>query len=135
MDALLLARCFVCAFFAIVMLQSGLDKLTDFKGNLSYLQEHFSKTIFKPSVAPMLASIAVLETLAGALCGVSIVLLLGHVQVHVLDALTLPGAALALICLDFCMLMLGQRIAKDYAGAASLAGYFVVALVGLFLMN
>ncbi len=134
MDALLLARCFVCAFFAIILLQSGLDKFTDWKGNLSYLQEHFAKTIFKSSVPPMLGSIALLETLAGALCGVSVVVLLLHIDVHVTQGLSLSGLALALVCLDFCMLMVGQRLAKDYAGAASLAGYFVVALFGLYLM-
>jgi len=35
-------------------------------------------------------------------------------------------AAFTLICL-----FAGQRLAKDYAGAASLAGYFAVALLGV----
>jgi putative oxidoreductase len=30
----------------------------------------------------------------------------------------------------FCLL-LGQRLAKDYAGAASLTGYFLVAMLGI----
>jgi len=31
------------------------------------------------------------------------------------------------------MLFAGQRIAQDYAGAASIAGYFTAALVGVLL--
>jgi hypothetical protein len=35
-------------------------------------------------------------------------------------------AGVALLCL-----LVGQRLAKDYAGAAVIAAYFVVALIGL----
>lgn len=133
MDALTLARCFVCLFFAVCLLQSGLDKFFDWKGNVDYLKDHFSKTVFKGSVPPMLASIALLETVAGALCGASIVLLLTRSS-FAIAGMELPTIAMSLVCLDFCMLLLGQRIAKDYAGSASLATYFAVALIGLYSM-
>jgi hypothetical protein len=40
---------------------------------------------------------------------------------------------LSLACLALVSLFAGQRISKDYVGAAVLATYFGVALIGLFL--
>ncbi|MEA2554314.1 MAG: hypothetical protein QOJ65_2490, partial [Fimbriimonadaceae bacterium] len=37
--------------------------------------------------------------------------------------------------LSLVMLFAGQRFAKDYAGAATLATYFAVSLLGLALMH
>ncbi len=39
------------AFLIITFLQSGLDKIFDWKGNVSWLKEHFSKT-FMTNMAP-----------------------------------------------------------------------------------
>lgn len=128
MDALVLARIFVCAFFAACLIQSGLDKAFDWKGNVDYLTGHFSKTFVRGQVKPMLFAITVLEVIAGFSCAVSVVfLILGRPPV-------LPMVSMALVCLDLVLLFAGQRIAKDYAGAASLAAYFMVALFGLYLM-
>ena len=35
------------AFLAITFLQSGLDKIMDWNGNVSWLKSHFSQTILK----------------------------------------------------------------------------------------
>jgi len=32
-------------------------------------------------------------------------------------------------------LLVGQRLAKDYAGAMSLAVYFIISIVGVYLLN
>ena len=40
-------------FLIITFLQSGIDKLVDWKGNLSWLKEHFSKSPLK-NIVPML---------------------------------------------------------------------------------
>ncbi|HWA81859.1 MAG TPA: hypothetical protein VG820_00385 [Fimbriimonadaceae bacterium] len=128
MDAFTLARIFVCAFFAIVMIQSGLDKVFDWKGNMDWLTGHFGKTFLRNQVKPMLATVAVFEVLAGFACATSVLTL-------ILDRPpVLPMLAMILVCVDLLMLMAGQRIAKDYAGAATLAIYFGVALFGLTLM-
>jgi hypothetical protein len=40
-------------------------------------------------------------------------------------------AGLLLVVISLLCLLLGQRLAKDYAGAASLTGYFLVAMLGI----
>jgi hypothetical protein len=128
MDAAQLARIFVCAFFAACFIQSGLDKIFDWKGNLDWLNGHFGKTFLKSQVPMMLGTVTVLEVLAGFASLASIFTLLLH------QPPLLPMLAMSLVCVNLILLFAGQRIAKDYAGAATLTGYFIVALFGLYLM-
>ena len=114
-------------FFSILFLQSGLDKIVNFNGNRSYIASVFEKTFLKSSSTLLFIGITLLETAAGLLSaigsayyvftGESMLLLLG-----------LQSSALSLLCL-----FLGQRIAKDYAGAAGLVAYFLLAAFGISL--
>ena len=58
----------IALFLSIVMIQSGIDKVIDWKGNQSFLVEHFSKTFLSKLVNPLLLSILILEIAAGVLC-------------------------------------------------------------------
>jgi hypothetical protein len=114
---------------AITFLQSGLDKVIDWKGSLGWLTGHFSKSPLRGVVAPLLLTLTVLEVAAGVLCAAGLVplLLSGGTR------LALWGVGLS--GLTFMALFFGQRMAKDYAGAASLVPYFLVCLVGLFVLR
>jgi hypothetical protein len=116
-------------FLAILFLQSGIDKVTDRKGNLEWLTGHFAKSPLARMVPLLLTVITALELVAGALSAA------GVVQIAALHASTLAfwGAVLAgvsIVCLFF-----GQRVAKDYAGAAGLVPYFLAALAAIWLMQ
>ena len=121
------ARFLVTAFFAVVFLQSALDKLTDTAGNLEFLSGHFKNSPFPPAmVTRMFWMLTALEATAGILCGLG-VLFFSFTRAGVnLASLGLTVAGLALLAL-----VTGQRFAKDYAGAAVVAAYFAVNLVGL----
>ncbi len=123
-----LAQFFVCAFFCILFLQSGLDKVFDFSGNLGWLTPHFANSPLRSVVPIMLSVIMVIELSAGAMSGVGAVMLF-------FDKSAWAVVGLSLVCLALCSLFAGQRIAKDYAGAATLATYFGVALIGLWLFT
>ena len=125
-DAIILARALVLAFFAACFLQSGLDKVFDWKGNIAWLVPHFEKTPAKGSVPLLLAFITILELSTALACLLAI---LGPV----LAIENMGTIAMALACATLVILFAGQRVAKDYAGAASLTAYFAVALVGLFI--
>ena len=123
------SQCLAAVFLAILFLQSGIDKVTDFAGNLSWLQGHFAKTPFRGQVRNMLVTITIAETLAGGLCAV------GAVQLVLSGstAFALYGAQVAATCIA--MLFFGQRIAKDYAGAATLVPYFTLSVGAVLLMR
>lgn len=126
---LLLAQALAVLFFAILFLQSGLDKVFDWRGNLGWLTGHFAKSPLARGVPLLLASITVLEVGAGVMSAVGLVQLL----LTGARALALVGVGLAGLALV--SLFLGQRLAKDYAGAAALVPYFLVALFALFLLG
>jgi uncharacterized membrane protein YphA (DoxX/SURF4 family) len=116
-------------FLAILFLQSGIDKVTDRKGNLEWLTGHFAKSPLARMVPLLLTVITAIELGAGALSAA------GVVQIVALHTATLAfwGAVLAgvsIVCLFF-----GQRVAKEYAGAAGLVPYFLTALAAIWLMQ
>ena len=112
-------------FLAIVFLQSALDKIFDWKGNLSWLTSHFSKSFLAGSVTPMLAIVTLLELVTGltAICGI--------VCVFWCKETTCILYAIILAMITLLMLLFGQRVAKDYEGAKTIAIYFGIALIGL----
>jgi hypothetical protein len=123
------AQLLTAALLAILFLQSGIDKIVDFRGNLQWLTGHFAKSPLASMVTPMLATILLTECAAGALCAV------GAFQVATAgDAgIALRGAQLA--ALNIVMLFFGQRLAKDYAGAAALVPYFILCVGAIVLLD
>jgi len=112
-------------FIAAALAQSGLDKITDRKGNMDWLMGHFSKTFLSSSVPIMLTVVTLLELAGGLLCGIgALMVLFGECSLWLMYGLTISGV-------NFLMLFFGQRIAKDYEGAAVLVGYFILVILGL----
>ncbi len=124
-----LVQALCTAFFALTFVQTGLDKVFDWKGNLGWLTGHFSKTPLRGVVVPMLASLTLLELTAGAVSAAGLVALV----LTGATRLALGGAALS--GLSFLALFFGQRMAKDYVGAAGLVPYFLVSLVALLALR
>jgi hypothetical protein len=116
-------------FLAITFLQAGLDKVFDYKGNLEYLTAHFSKSILAPTIGLLTPTLTLVEVLSGLLCVAGILGLL-------LWGSSLVAQIAPIACLiTLLMLFFGQRMAKDYAGAAGLTGYFIIALATSVLLN
>ncbi len=120
---------FGALFVSILFIQSGLDKVFDWKGNLEWLTGHFSKTFLRGTVPPMLAIITLMEIATGFLSAVGIVYFLVTSSTVLIFYASVLGAA-SIVALFF-----GQRVAKDYAGAAVLIPYFILLIVLMYLTN
>jgi len=127
-NAIYLMQIFVAAFLAILFLQSGIDKIVDRRGNLEWLKGHFAKSPLAGTVPALLTAITILEVAAGVLSALGCVLVLVTRDSTVAFCGAVISAA-AIIALFF-----GQRVAKDYAGAAVLVPYFLLALVAIYLL-
>lgn len=124
-----IAEVLILLFLIITFLQSGIDKIVDWSGNVSWLKEHFSKTFLRSIVPAMVGTVMFIEVATGVLCVVGV-----YSLVTTGDGMWgLYGAALA--CVALLMLLFGQRIAKDYAGALTITCYFVVAVFGVYLLG
>lgn len=124
-----LLRSIVPLLMAVLFGQSGLDKVTDFRGSLEWMTGHFSKTPLKNIVKPSLVMVTVLE-LTSALLSVA-----GLIGIWFFASEVLAFWALLLSALTLLQLFAGQRIAKDYAGAATIAMYVLIAAAGMFLLR
>lgn len=123
------AEILLLVFLIVTFLQSGIDKIIDWNGNLGWLKGHFSKTPLKNMVPLLLGTVLLTEMVAGILC------LIGLVQMATTGntVMALYGAILS--CLALLMLLFGQRIAKDYEGARTIAVYFIPAIFLVFLLQ
>ena len=113
-------------FLAILFLQSGLDKVFNYKANKEWIDSHFAKSPLAAVSGLLMFLITILETAAGALCAVGIVTLVGYADPEI----GLYGAQLS--ALSIIALFFGQRLAQDYAGAATLTTYFLIAMVAMY---
>ena len=123
-----LLQAFASAFLAILFLQSGIDKVVDRRGNLEWLKGHFAKSPLAGMVPLLVTVITLLEIATGALSAVGCALIVLARD----STLAFYGAAFAAI--SIIALFFGQRMAKDYAGAATLVPYFLLALSALYLL-
>lgn len=127
-NAIYLLQIFVSAFLGILFLQSGIDKVVDRKGNLDWLQGHFAKSPLAGVVPLLVFVITIIEVAAGALSAFGCALIaFSHNTV-----IAFYGAIVATI--SILALFFGQRIAKEYAGAAVLVPYFLLALAAIYLL-
>ena len=118
---------FAALLVSILFIQSGLDKAFDWRGNLEWLTGHFSKTIFARMVPPMLATITIMELAAGFLSLAGLIYFFASGSLVLIFYASIIGAA-AITALFF-----GQRVAKDYAGAAVLVPYFILLVLIMYL--
>jgi hypothetical protein len=122
-----IAVLFVLAFFLIVFIQSGIDKIIDYKGNLTFLKGLFKAFFSPPLITLALNSVTILEVISGVLCLIGI----GD---FILNDSSFIGL-LGLITGSFALLILlfGQRVSKNYEGAKTIAIYFILAMIGIVL--
>ncbi len=119
----------ILLFLIVTFLQSGMDKIMDWKGNLDFIKGHFANSPLKNMVPLLLSIILIIEMIAGVLMSVGAYQLATSGNKEI----ALTGVVLSAIALIF--LLIGQRLAKDYAGAMTLAVYFIVTVFGVFLLQ
>ncbi len=120
---------FGATLLAILFIQSGLDKVFDWKGNLGWLTGHFEKTFLNGTVPMMLAVITLMEIATGFLSAIGVIYFLISGSLILIFYAAVIGAA-SILALFF-----GQRVAKDYPGAAVLVPYFILLLIVIYLTN
>ncbi len=119
----------ILIFLIIVFLQSSIDKVFDWRGNLSFLKSHFSDTPLERLTPFLLGMVLLSEMVAGLLCSA------GLFQLVVFNETGTAFYGAIMACLSLLMLLFGQRLAKDYEGAKTIAVYFVPAVFLVFLLQ
>lgn len=119
----------ILIFLIVTFLQSGIDKITDWEGNLSFIKGHFKNSPLRNFVPPLLVIIVVTEITA------SLFMIYGIYEILATESsyFAILGFILSAVTLIF--LLIGQRLAKDYQGAMTLAVYFIITIIGLVILS
>lgn len=124
-----IAQTFAAAFLAVLFLQSGLDKVLDWKGNKEYISGFFGKTPLRRFSTFLLFNITVLEVFAGITSAA------GCLGVFLTRDSHIAFAGAFLSTLNFLALFFGQRIAKDYASAGAMIPYAMFGIASILLQG
>jgi uncharacterized membrane protein YphA (DoxX/SURF4 family) len=123
------ASLLILIFLAVTFIQSGYDKVTDWKNNVEWLKSHFSKTFLKNFVPFALFIILALELVSGILCSA------GAIELFVNGDRLYGYYGAVFSCISLILLLFGQRIAKDYDGAKTIAIYFIPAVMAVYWLG
>ena len=111
------------AVLCIVFLQSGIDKVVHFKSEKGFVQSHLSKTPLNKMSGALFVILTVLEITSGVLSAGGIV----HLYLH--ENVIMANLASVLSSITLLSLLLGQRVAKDYAGAQTIIIYLILVVL------
>lgn len=117
----------VC-FMAIVFVQSGFDKLFNYKREMGWIRQKFSRSSLHDYVGVLFGALTIAEIASGVLC------VAGVAQLFFTSEKTLAIFGATAASATMLMLIFGQRITRDYTGAASLVPYFIACVMGLYLL-
>ena len=119
----------ILLFLIITFVLSGFEKILDWKGNVNFIKNHFQHSPFKNNVPLLLAILLIIEIIA------SILMVIGVYQIYVSESKEIALMGIELSAVSLILMLVGQRLAKDYSGAMSLAVYFIITLFGVYLLN
>ena len=119
---------FIAIFLTILFFQSGLDKFFYRKENKSFFDSHFAGTFLQNFTGLCLTFLALLELTT------ALILLYG-IYFAFIEKITLwIFYGFVFSSITMIVLFFGQRIAKDYVGAADLVPYFILIMLGIMSM-
>ena len=118
----------ILALLIITFAQSGIDKITDWKGNISFLRGHFKGTFFGGLIPLALGIILIAEIIA------SVFMIVGGYELLTSGETQMALYGLVLSAITLLALLFGQRVAQDYAGAMTIVVYFIPTIFGIYLL-
>ena len=126
-EARTIAYLLILVFFSIVFIQSGMDKIIDKKGNLSFLVSHLEKVFSRTLIKIAFYVVTFLEISSGILC------LLGTFQLLFFEQKQLGLIGIFVGSVALLILLFGQRVSRNYDGAQTIVVYFILSITGVLL--
>lgn len=123
------ASVLVLCFLALTFIMSAHNKIFYWKDNIAFLNSHFEKTILKNQVTLATGILLAFELAAGILC------LLGILELYINGGRMFGFYGAVFSCVSLLFMLFGQRLAKDYDGARTIAIYFFPAVLAVFWLS
>jgi hypothetical protein len=123
------ASVLVLAFLALTFIMSAHEKLFHWNDTMAWLKAHLEKTILKKNVPIATGILVFLELISGILC------IVGIVELYINGGRMFGFYGAVYSCITLLFMLFGQRLAKDFDGARTIAIYFMVAVLGVFWLS
>ena len=123
------AELLILLFILLTFAFSAVEKMLDVKGQVVWLKEHMKGTFLVPIMPLLLGVLIVLDIVVSILSILAVYYLL-QFQEKTMGLYSCILAAITLL-----LLLFGQRMAKDFQGAFTIVGYFMVVLFGVWLFS
>jgi uncharacterized membrane protein YecN with MAPEG domain len=123
------ASILVLLFLAVTFVQSAYDKVFGWQGNVEWLKGHFAQTILKNYVPLALFALLILELITGVFT------LVGCVELMVNGGRNFGFYGAVFSSITLILMLFGQRLAKDYDGARTIAIYFIPSILAVFWLS
>ena len=123
------AEVLLLLFFIITYFFSVIEKVSDWKGTVAYYTNHFEKTVLKKIIPLLLINIVFFEIVA------MLLLIVGLYYLVTENSFSVAKIGLEISALTLLMFLIGQRTAKDYPGAMNITVYFILNIIGIYLLT
>lgn len=123
------AQIFILIYIVITFGYSVIEKLLQWRESVDFYENHFRETSLKNTIPFLLKVVILLETITVIIC------VIGLFGLIVFSNKEFGFYGLILAALTLIGLMFGQRIAKDYAGAMNITVYFILTIIGVFMLQ
>ena len=123
------AEILILLFFIVTYLFSVLEKIGDWKNTVNYYTNHFKNTIFEKMISVLLVNILIFET------ATTFFLTFGLFSLVFKNETILAKVGLEISAITLLQFLVGQRIAKDYPGAMNITVYFILNIIGIYLLT
>ena len=124
-----LAVSLIVCYLTLSFVYSIVEKTIQWKNCKTYYKEHFKRSFLKNHVPAAILLVILLELVCVGLNTIGLYSLLQNGKTEVV----LWG----MIAVSFTLLLLmtGQRIAQDYSGAMNITVYFMLTVIGIFMLE
>lgn len=119
----------ILIFMLITFFISGIEKIFDWKGNCTFLKTHFSGTFLSKMIPFSLMLLIILDV------AITIGCLISGYQLILYGEKESTVYTFFICCITLLLMLIGQRVAKDYPGALTISCYFMVAIFGLYISS
>lgn len=123
------AEILILLFFIVTYLFSVLEKISDWRGTVSYYTNHFKTTILEKMIPILLVNIILFEFTT------LVFLFIGLYSLVFQNEKSIAIIGLEISAITLLQFLIGQRIAKDYPGAMNITVYFILNIIGIYLLT
>ena len=118
----------IICYMTLSFVYSILEKIIQWQSSKNYYIAHFKKTFLKNYISHAIIFVIILESVSVSLS------IIGLYRLFTSNESQTSFWGLSAMAITLIVLMTGQRIAQDYSGAMNITVYFILTVMGIYML-